>query len=186
MKLVDNFLNINQHSHLMHNTVYKMDFDYLLIRNNDANIAGNEFWKKPESKLDDRYYLIHMFYNTHANNRQSTFIHLVEPLLQKIGIEKERIIRIQLNYYPKTLFKQKNSWHIDYAPDKNIKCKGMIYSLNTCNGTTDLVDSNTSKLFPHKVKSVANRALFFDAFRLHRSTTCTNAPFRANIIFNWY
>ena len=87
MKLVDNFLNINQHSHLMHNTVYKMDFDYLLIRNNDANLAGNEFWKKPESKLDDRYYLVHMFYNTHASNRQSTYIHLVESLIQKIGVE---------------------------------------------------------------------------------------------------
>ena len=186
MKLVDNFLNSNQYSHLMHNTVHKMDFEYKIIRNNDANLAGNEFWKKSESKLDDRYYLIHMFYNTHASNHQSNVFHLVEPLLQKIEVKKERIIRIQLNYYPKTLFKQKNSWHIDYAPNKNIKCKGMVYSLNTCNGTTDLVDSNTSKLFPHKVKSIENRAVFFDAFRLHRSTTCTNAPFRANIIFNWY
>ena len=37
-----------------------------------------------------------------------------------------------------------------------------------------------------KIRSVANRMLFFDATKLHNSTTCTDEKGRFNINFNYF
>ena len=62
--------------------------------------------------------------------------------------------------------------------DYETKHKGVLYSLNTCDGYTIFEDGT-------KVKSVANRALLFDPSIPHCSTTCTNAWYRSNIILNY-
>ena len=57
--------------------------------------------------------------------------------------------------------------------------KAMIYYLNTNNGYTILKDGV-------KIKSIQNRALFFNPQEEHQSTTCTDLKCRMNININYF
>ena len=69
-----------------------------------------------------------------------------------------------------------NEEHRVYA-FHNIMCNFILY-INDNDGYTRLEDGT-------KIKSVANRGLYFDASRKHNSTTCTDAAARFNINFNY-
>ena len=56
--------------------------------------------------------------------------------------------------------------------------KGFLFYVNTNNGFTILEDGT-------KVESIANRALFFDSSKSHKSTTCTDEDIRVNININY-
>ena len=56
---------------------------------------------------------------------------------------------------------------------------GLYFILNTCNGYTKLEDGT-------KVFSVENRALFFDSYTPHCSTSCTDKLYRSNININYF
>ena len=61
--------------------------------------------------------------------------------------------------------------------DYNFDHKGALFSLNTCDGHTN-VDGT-------KVDSVKNRMLFFNPQVIHNSTNCTDEQFRCNININY-
>ena len=123
---------------------------------------------------NDGIYFFHSFYR---NNQSSKYF----PIIKKVFLEKlsvKHIFRCDLNLYPQTTEKIYHGWHVDsFQPQK-----GMIYYLNTNNGQTQLKSDNDSIV---EVNSISRSALFFDSSKYHRSTTCTDAPFRSNIIINY-
>ena len=109
----------------------------------------NDNQKESEKKM---FYFIHFFYKNGRGTSSEWYPMLHQILLKKIT-------------HPK---------HLDYKSPT----KGLILSLNTCNGATILDNGK-------EVKSVANRALFFNAFKPHASTNCTDQHARFNINVNY-
>ena len=97
----------------------------------------------------------------------------MEPLLRKV--EPKALKRIKANLYPRTKELLYHGVHTDFDYDH----KAMIYYLNTNNGYTILKDGV-------KIKSIQNRALFFNPQEEHQSTTCTDLKCRMNININYF
>jgi hypothetical protein len=117
------------------------------------------------------YYFAHKFYDDHAVNSQSYTN--IRPLIAKIA--PKSIIRIKANLYPNMGKLIENSWHTDYP----FEHKGAIFYINDNNGYTILEDGT-------KIESRANRILFFDASKQHKSTHCTDVKSRVNINLNYF
>ena len=125
-------------------------------------------------KANDGIYFFHSFYR---NNEPSKYF----PIIKKVFLEKlsvKHLFRCDLNFYPQTAERIYHGWHVDSSQPH----KGMIYYLNTNNGQTQLKSDNDAII---EVESISRSALFFDPSKNHRSTTCTDAPFRSNIIINY-
>ena len=88
------------------------------------------------------------------------------------------LLRIKINCYPKTEKIIIHGKHKDFS-GFNGSIKAVLFSLNTCNGSTILEDGK-------EIKSVANRALFFDCMKPHSSTSCTDKEARFNININYF
>lgn len=121
------------------------------------------------------FYFTHFFYvkNTPASDYYNL---LVKTLLSKLDIFA--LIRVKGNCYTRSDKKIKHNTHVDFQEKINFKTKGLIYSINTCNGSTILDNGK-------EIKSVANRALFFDPMKPHCSTNCTDQKARFNINVNY-
>jgi hypothetical protein len=158
-EIIDNFL-LQEEYILLHKNTLENDYFPLYLK---CGVAQHTLSK-------DGIYFTHNFFSDESI--KSPFFEILYPILKKINPIK--ILRVQLNLYPKTFFIKKHEYH----KDCDISHKGMIYYLNTNNGKTILHDGT-------KIKSVKNRALFFDPSKIHRSTTCTNSSYRSNIIFNY-
>lgn len=159
--VIDNFLNFNDFQHIVNNTIETSDFPYYKPGLGVSSTTSN-----------DGIYFIHMFY---GNNQESNTFPIIQPILNRLEIKK--LIRCQLNLYPRTFFRKYHDFHVDLS----MKHRGCILYLNTNDGFTVL----KGRLFNKKIKSVENRALFFNPGKKHCSSTCTNEHFRANIIFNY-
>jgi len=138
-------------------------------------ILADDFpWYKGETvattESNDGIYFIHTFYDRFGP--RSNFFKLIVPILEKIN--PTAILRIKANLYLRTPTLVRHGLHRDYEWPTN----GMILSINTCNGGTFIND----KLVP----SIENRALFFDPFQMHASTSCTDKNYRVNINFNYF
>jgi|TARA_R100000149_G_C5875211_1_gene138967 hypothetical protein len=158
-KIIDNFLSKEEHKSL---------YDIM---------TGSEFPYYYNSKINSHdvdgalpSYFTHVFYNFHTPTQA---IGLIEPIIKKIQIKS--LIRIKANLYPWTEKLQIHSAHTDYE----FTHKGAIYYLNTNDGKTILEDDT-------QIDSVANRMLFFDASKKHKSTNTTNTKSRININFNYF
>ena len=123
------------------------------------------------NKNNNHWNLIHSFYQNYEI--QSGFFQQLLVVIDKLQIKS--LIRIKANLYPKT---DKIIKH-DFNADFDFSHKSGLYSLNTNNGFTIMEDGE-------KIESVANRMIIFDASKLHKSTTCTDENFRANIVFNYF
>ena len=157
MKIVDNFLPKEQFKKVQQVVQYDLPWYYA----QDVGIPG----------AGDLFYLMHMFYR--ENEVQSNFYHpVIKPLLDII--KPFSLIRAKGNLYPSTHKIYRHEEHVDYAHPH----KGFLYYINTNNGFTILHNGK-------KVESVANRALFFDSSKMHRSTTCTDQHTRINININY-
>ena len=159
MKIIDNYLSQSDSDRISQYLTENSDHFPVYFRR-DVSTPGS----------DDGMYFIHTFFNHEYG--ESQFLPIVIPLLNKLNAKT--LLRVQYNLYPKTFFRHKHGWHTDF----NIENKGLIYYLNTNNGRTDIRNVG-------RVKSVKNRALFFNPQDKHRSTTCTDKHFRANIIINY-
>lgn len=167
VKVIDNFLNDYEINKIIQNTIKNENFS-LYMKDGTSYTS--------EEKLlyaNDGVYFTHNFFKDDSINSEAYF--LLEPVLKKIN--PQRLLRIQLNLYPKTFFKRNHGWHTDF----NFPHKGCILYLNTNNGKTVLKNG----FLNIGIKSVKNRVLFFDPHLNHRSTTCTDKEFRSNIIFNY-
>jgi hypothetical protein len=128
------------------------------------------FFQKQINYLIDKdedysFYLTHQLYNSVFYNKFKLFVD---------KLKSKKIIRVKANCYPHTHKIEEHKKHIDF----DFPHKGCILSINTCDGATILEDGT-------KIKSVANRALFFDPSKYHGSTSTTNAKARFNINVNY-
>ena len=117
-------------------------------------------------------YFTHLLLNEGFQNSDM----LVDVLnIIKPHFEWKMIGRIKCNLYPcsETLIEHKD--HVDATWSH----KGIILSVNTCDGATVLEDGT-------RIDSVENRALFFDPSKPHHSTNTTTAKARINININYF
>ena len=121
-----------------------------------------------DKKIKDCYFT-HVLYT--ANKPNSNLFQLYVPLLEKLEVKS--LIRMKINVYPRTEKLYHHASHEDF-PYKHTGC---VFSLNTCDGGTQIGD----KFIP----SIENQAVIFDADTPHNSTTCTNQKGRWNINFNY-
>jgi hypothetical protein len=112
----------------------------------------------------------HLFYQNYQPN--SNHFNSLASLIEKLEIQA--LLRIKANLYPRTTEVVEHDFHYDFAEPH----KSALFSLNTNNGFTILGNGK-------KIKSIENRILLFDASELHKSTTCSDKNFRANIVINW-
>jgi|TARA_R100001015_G_scaffold2394_1_gene695 hypothetical protein len=157
-KIVDNFIN-------------EKDFKILsdtMLNNKFSWYCGND---GVSGTKNDGIYFTHNFYDSYKP--QSTYIHLLNPILKKL--DAKAYIRIKANLYPKTYKIYEHGGHADY----DYKHKSFIFYINTNNGFTKLENGV-------KIKSVRNRGLFFDSYKNHNSSTCSDKDRRVNINFNYF
>jgi hypothetical protein len=131
------------------------------------------FYNERVAKIDEK---VSSFYFTHTffSDRYGMSNHYSEiyPILQMI--KPEAILRVKGNLYPSTKKLIKYDYHRDY----DFNHQGCVFSINTCNGYTQLKDGT-------KIKSVENRIVFFDPGVEHTATNCTDEQTRININFNF-
>ena len=119
---------------------------------------------------DEHYYFCNTLFN--GGQIKNSHYDIVTPILN--NFEHKKIMRIKVNSYPQTSSIIKHNFHTDYDRSFN----GLLYYLNTNDGYTEFEDGKI-------VKSVCNRALFFDTFVPHRSTNCTDSKLRVTININY-
>tara|TARA_R100001244_G_scaffold100946_1_gene75269 strand:- start:371 stop:886 length:516 start_codon:yes stop_codon:yes gene_type:complete len=129
------------------------------------------------TKMDknvSHFFWTHMFFNGYENKGiTSSFYHLLNPIIKKLKVKA--LIRAKANLYSNQSKIIEHDIHTDYP----FKHKGILFSLNTCNGFTEFEDKT-------KIQSVENRVIFFDPSLPHHSSTCTDAPTRVNLNFNYF
>jgi len=120
---------------------------------------------------NDGYYFTHTLFEDFKI--RSDLFDLVIPILDKI--KAKALHRAKINLYPQT---HKIMEH-DQHQDTKFKCKSFILSLNTCNGYTRIGKDTI-------IPSIENQGLFFEGYKLHNSTTCSDQHVRFNINFNYF
>ena len=155
-EVIDNFIAKENFEDLK-NILMTDDFPWFFSQNVNSEDTNN-------------FYFTHTFFCN--SNINSTYFGIVRPILNKLNIKN--LIRVKGNLYPKTEQLENHGQHIDYSFDH----KGAIFYINTNNGFTVLEDGT-------KIKSVENRLLIFDAYKMHNSTNCTDQKIRMNINFNY-
>ena len=164
-EVIDNFLEPEN---------FKILTDDILCTNSGFSVFpwyANEGVTVTDGRNTDHWNLTHSFYQNYEI--QSGFFKHLSDVIDKLQIKS--LIRIKANLYPKTDKIIEHDFHADF----DFSHKSGLYSLNTNNGFTIMEDEE-------KIESVANRMIIFDASKLHKSTTCTDENFRANIVFNYF
>lgn len=115
------------------------------------------------------FYFYHVIYDN--NTIFSSHFNKICFLWKKIKMRA--LLRVKANLYTSTNKLIVHTPHRDY----DFHHSGFILSLNNCNGFT--------KIGKEKIPSIANRALFFDSYEYHSSTTCTDVETRKNININY-
>ena len=155
MKIVDNFLD-EKNFNKIKDVIFSTNFPW--------------FYNKSVNTSDNKHsYFTHLIYFEDSVKSQH-YVDLL-PLLEKIKIDT--LLRVKINCYPRSTTIEEHAPHIDY----NYNHKGVLFSLNTCDGYTGINNK--------KINSTENRALLFDPSVSHFSTNCTNAGARINININY-
>tara|TARA_X000000950_G_scaffold16692_1_gene18180 strand:- start:662 stop:1198 length:537 start_codon:yes stop_codon:yes gene_type:complete len=171
IRVKDNFLN---------------DRDFTLLK--EIFFHTNTTWKtnwtiadelevSKEDNYDD-WFLGHMVYSDYKIE-SSAFNDIKEKLIEPIKqLELNRfnqLTRIKANFYPHTDVVKEHPIHVDGI---GYKCRGALFSFNTCDGYTGFADGT-------KIESVENRLILFDALQEHYSTSTSNAQARINLNINY-
>ena len=165
-KIIDNFLSEND----------LVAFQNRLM-NSDFGWCFNQSVAHEDDKNEQHYYFTNALYDRcmPQNPVFNELIHTFLPAMVKHGIELRALIRFKCNMYPSSPTIMQHDWHKDFEYEH----RGIIFSVNTCNGATVLEDGT-------KIDSVANRCLLFDPSKDHASTTCTDQKVRDNINMNFF
>ena len=158
-KVVNNFLS-NKNYKVINNA---MNEEYFPWYYNDYKIYGdNQLF---------HYQMSHVFYRDGQIN--SDYFYILEPLFKKIKLKT--LIRVKANLNPISQTLVEFNEHTDTP--KITKNKSMIYYINSNNGYT--------KIKNKKIKSTANKALFFPSDTTHNGTNSTDCNNRMviNIIY---
>ena len=159
--IIDNFLDPKDFQNIVDNCENNWDFPWFC----QNNVTGRED--------DNDFYFTHTFFNKDAHSVTSHYFWFVKPLIAKLGALA--LVRIKANLYPRTDTLFHHLPHVDYPYNH----KAAVFSINTCDGYTLLLDK-------YKIPSVANRVVLFDGSIVHSSTTCTDKKYRVNINFNYF
>ena len=146
---------------------------FVKIKNFMMGNAIPWFYNQRVAKKDEKvrsFYFTHMFFS----DRYGTSNNYLEiyPILQIL--KPKAVLRVKGNLYPSTKKLIKYDYHTDY----DFNHQGCIFSINTCDGYTQLKDGT-------KIKSVENRIMFFNPGIEHTATNCTDQQTRININFNY-
>ena len=167
-KIVDNFLSKKELDDLKQNINGFWQF-------NDT-IAYNS---REEKDAFNSYFVHDIYDHSLPQTPNHNLLRIVfNSFLPKL-IDFNSLLRIKANLFTWSEKIQEYPLHKDFDPKLfDIKCKGAIFYLNTCDGYTHFEDGT-------KVESVENRMLFFDATTLHGSTNTSDSKCRMNINFNY-
>lgn len=120
------------------------------------------------------YQFAHDFYSNYKP--QSDFWYLMEPIIDKIGVQS--LLRIKANLGLSTPIRIASGLHHDFDLDYANAKTGILY-INTNNGATRFEDGS-------EVQSLANRFVFFDNSVAHTGVSCTDQKNRIVINFCYY
>ena len=158
-KVVNNFLSSKNYK-IINNAMNEPYFPWYY---NDYKIDGdNELF---------HYQMTHVFYRDGQIN--SNYFSILEPLFKKIKLKTLIKVKANLNPISQTLVEFREHEDTPKSPEN----KSMIYYINSNNGYT--------KIKNKKIKSTANKALFFPSDTTHNGTNSTNCNNRMviNIIY---
>ena len=158
-KIIDNFLSKEEFK-IFSETIMGLNFPWYYTPEINYN----------HTMEDKTCYFSHLVYHNHLPN--SSYYETFKPILNKLDLIS--LLRIKVNFDIRTEKIEIHKKHVDY----NFKHKGLLFSINDCNGGTVLKDGT-------KINSKKNRALFFDSSILHSSTSCTDAKGRFNANINY-
>ncbi len=168
-EIIDNFLPQEAHANL-EKALFSAQFPYYWT--GVINPACSE--------EDTTSYFGHEIYNKNLPNPltkepwKSFHYNVFLPIINNLP-DLKRLIRAKVNAFKATPTIENYGFHQDQV----FKCKGLVYYVNTCNGGTILQEGN--KL----IESVANRALMFDPYNFHASTSCTDKKLRMVVNVNY-
>ena len=168
IKVIDNFLSKDELKTLQDLIVFNLDFPFFLSSHlNNMDTDSTNFWEWYGS---NSIYKVGEGVDLYMSN-----INLYNMIWGMFAprIQYDKLIRIKANFYPYTETIKEHAPHRDY----DFEHAGAVYSLNTCDGYTRIENQ--------RVDSVENRMVFFNASKLHNSTTTSNAKGRFNINFNF-
>ena len=154
MEIIKNILDYN---------TFK-DLQNLIISDQLAYYLGQP------TETDNDCYFIHTIYEYDVP--KSFLFEKIEPLLIKLKVKS--LIRAKVNLFPKTVKLISYGTHIDLPYEH----KGCVFSLNNCDGFTQIDNQN--------IPSIENQAFLFNSNKEHNSTSTTNAPYRININLNYF
>ena len=117
------------------------------------------------------YYFTHNFL---LNGNESDYFRPIYDEHFNLRFGSINLIRMKLNAFPSTEKVYEHLEHVDYYYPH----QGALLCLNTCDGYTKIGDDI-------KVPSVANRMIFFDTSKPHKSTTCSDQMLRYNLVWNY-
>ena len=161
-KIIDNALDLNNFENLK-NHITSKNFPWFF----------NDYVANFEDGDLNEFYYTHIVYSNHQIQTTNETMNLINPLLELIN--PKALLRIKINAYPNVNKFVCHQKHIDFTFDHN----GALFSLNTCNGYTELEEGV-------KVDSVENRLLLFNSGNSHNSTNCTDQKIRYNININYF
>ena len=132
------------------------------------------FYNDSKSSMDIdhvfNYQLVHRFY--YDARIRSPYYNMLLPIVEKMGAKA--LVRIKANLNPPSNILVEYSKH----KDQKFCCKAAIYYVNTNDGYTTIGNQ--------KIKSKANRIVFFDANEPHSGTNSTDCKNRMVINFNYF
>lgn len=107
-----------------------------------------------------------------TNQYSQKVVGIFLPILDYVGIPKEKLVIMKMNLYPRTQFRFHHKSHYDYPPNSGRQT--LLYYVN---------DNNAFTIFDgiRKVKSKKNSMIIFDGSKWHHSTTCTNVNAKITI-----
>ena len=136
---------------------------------------GVDYQDEREEKDVTKFQFIYVFYENCGWNCNDPSALL--PLLEKIN--PLSVLRLKANLQTRSEFKVMNSFHTDLGKHRvNPEHITAIFYLNTCDGETVFQSGE-------KVKSVANRIVFFPGDKSHTGTTVTDSKTRCVININF-
>lgn len=164
-KVIDNFLS-NEDFERIRNVVINPNTAFFYQQDVNDEHKNN--------KNDLSIYFTHSLFKQDDEVIYSNLYHHFRKIFWE-ALNIKSLMRMKLNLYPRTSKIEVHEPHKDYP----FSHKGCLFSFNTCDGATILADGT-------KVKSVANRALLFDPFENHSSTTTTDVKARFNMNVNYF
>ena len=159
-KVVENFLSPSNYNAL-----------YSALTNEYFPWYYNNYKVKEVSDKLFHYQFTHVFFENNKIN--SSYFTILQSLLEKLKLKTLKKVKANLNPISDKLVEFGE--HKDAA--KEAQCMSMIYYLNTNNGYT--------KIKNKKIKSKANKAVFFPSHAFHFGTNSTDCNNRMviNIIY---